>query len=165
MAAISKLKEFCIADHRFHFFDGFFDMTNAEAIETELVHGLQHTWMHVIALEPDMIIMLDEIGFAGEHFHEEILIALAAIDIEIDQRIHTNGFDDLLLVCIHAVLRHGEIMSATEYHYQFAGSGEGAHYCFEGGISIVERGAAFYIAHIGNTGYPYASRTVDKIQP
>ena len=114
MAEISKAEQMGIADHRLHFFDIFLYAAQPETVEPQLVHRFQHMRMHIITLKPDMIVMMDIIGLAGQHLHQEIIAAMQRIDIQVDQRINAGHFDECLLIRIGIVLRQGKIMRSAE---------------------------------------------------
>jgi len=68
-----KAQHIRITEYRLHLVDMFLHFAHAETIEAEFVHRFQHIRMHIITLESDMIIMVNIIGFVGEHFHQEII--------------------------------------------------------------------------------------------
>ena len=85
-----KTNQLGISEHRFHLFNIFLYMPNPETVEPEFIHRFKHIGMNKITLETNMIIMADEIGFAGQHFHQKMLALNQAIRSQIDQGIYTG---------------------------------------------------------------------------
>ena len=99
-----KTEHVTVADHRFHFINIFLYTPDTVAIKTQLVHCFQHSWMYIITLKSNMIVVADKIGFACQHFHQEILMAERRFEIQINQCIHTTGFNQFFIFCIGMVL-------------------------------------------------------------
>src|SRR5688572_11077757 len=109
-----------MTDHRFHFFDIIPNMSQAEAIKTQLVHCLQHTWMREVTLERNMTVMTYEIRFARKHVHQETFTPEMAVKTQVNFRIDGNNLDDLFTFSIRIILRKRQVVRSTEDDHRFA---------------------------------------------
>src|SRR5689334_3051800 len=95
-----ETEDICIADHRLHFFNVFAHLSHSVTIESQLVQRFEHMRMYEIALKADVIVMPDKIRFAGEHLHQKVVASVSGVHVEIDLRIHSNGFYYLFTICM-----------------------------------------------------------------
>ena len=145
-----KTHEIAAADGGLHLFNIFFHLSKPIAIKTQLIHGLQHVWMNIITLETDMVVVTDEIGFAGQHLHQEIFRFHWIVNGKINVGINASCFNDLAHAPVCLIHREGKVMRTAKKNEYFSVFDQFLCNCFYGSIGIREVFSSFDVADVCN---------------
>src|SRR6478735_6703867 len=83
-----KTYQMAVADSRLHLVQSFLYPPHAVAIKAQLIYGLQHVWVHKIALEANMVIMSYIVGRGSQHRQQKIICRQYTVSIQVYARIY-----------------------------------------------------------------------------
>ena len=93
--------------------------------------------------------MTNIIGSAGKHFHQKTIGRQHRIAIEVNERIHQRGLDQLASMRIGLVLRHGQVVRSTENDHGLSFCDQRRYHRSECGIGIGQGRPRTNCTHIG----------------